>query len=257
MKVKFALFSTILLSALSLPNPSFAQSFPTCVSNDSDSDGDGYGWENDDTCLVDVNGGTVLVGQCEDRGGFPWGWNPVTESSCRLDEQTQDTQVDSESIEDMLTGTWFCQNQYTVNVELGDTSGSMLLNPAGFMWSNYEFSVSGANPLQTSDRKRLVFHSDHSVEVTNVYIYNENDLPRNRPLLEQDVESWPTGGEWIEQVSYGNWAIRNFRLEIYGRDSYIANVSRGSTGIHFSSAGNMPALYIYRGGSRRYECLMQ
>lgn len=81
MKVISALLSTIFFSAVSV-TPGFAQSRPVCSSAASDSDGDGYGWENDATCLV-----VAQPSQCEDRGGFPWGWDPATLTSCRLDEQ--------------------------------------------------------------------------------------------------------------------------------------------------------------------------
>ena len=33
----------------------FAQSYPACLTNDSDTDSDGYGWENNTTCVVDTN----------------------------------------------------------------------------------------------------------------------------------------------------------------------------------------------------------
>ena len=62
-----------------------AQTLPICESATSDSDGDGYGWENEQSCVVD----TSQQGQCEDRGDFPWGWNPVTLSSCLLGIQTE------------------------------------------------------------------------------------------------------------------------------------------------------------------------
>ena len=62
-----------------------AQTLPICESATSDSDGDGYGWENEQSCVVD----TSQLGQCEDRGDFPWGWNPVTLSSCLLGIQTE------------------------------------------------------------------------------------------------------------------------------------------------------------------------
>lgn len=44
-------------------------------------DNTGYGWENGQTCIVSSET------NCEDRGGFPWGWDPVNLNSCRLDER--------------------------------------------------------------------------------------------------------------------------------------------------------------------------
>lgn len=106
MKIKLALFSTIAFGALSLPSPGFAQSFPTCLSSDSDSDGDGYGWENNATCLVDANTGSNMTGQCEDRGGFPWGWNPISKTSCRLDATSNNSSNVTDS--DITVETGIC-----------------------------------------------------------------------------------------------------------------------------------------------------
>ena len=78
-----ALFSCSLI----VVNPATAQSLPACLSPDSDSDGDGYGWENAQSCIVVAQ----QQNQCEDRGGYPWGWNPVTLESCRLDTNDSGT----------------------------------------------------------------------------------------------------------------------------------------------------------------------
>ena len=70
-----------------------AQTLPTCESASSDSDGDGYGWENEQSCIVQSS----QQGQCEDRGDFPWGWNPVTLSSCLLGELAEPSEcIDSD-----------------------------------------------------------------------------------------------------------------------------------------------------------------
>jgi hypothetical protein len=84
-----------LAATLLLLQPGLAQDFPTCVSSVSDSDGDGYGWENNQSCLVVAS----TAGDCEDRGGYPWGWNPVTLKSCRLDlgQSTTDNSEPSSS----------------------------------------------------------------------------------------------------------------------------------------------------------------
>jgi len=46
----FALTIVICFTEIANSNP-----FPACLTNASDTDGDGYGWENDQTCLVDTN----------------------------------------------------------------------------------------------------------------------------------------------------------------------------------------------------------
>ena len=48
------------VTLLSIFSGSFAHEdrFPACLSNASDDDGDGYGWENNNTCIVD----TSLIG---------------------------------------------------------------------------------------------------------------------------------------------------------------------------------------------------
>lgn len=71
-------------------NQGFAQAHPVCSLADSDSDGDGYGWENEQTCIVDTQ-----LNRCENRGDFPWGWDPVSLTSCRLDEQAVSNTVPS------------------------------------------------------------------------------------------------------------------------------------------------------------------
>ena len=80
MKVKSILLVTIVCIHF-FGSSGFAESRPDCISAASDADGDGFGWENDATCLV-----VAESGQCENRGGYPWGWNPVALASCRLDE---------------------------------------------------------------------------------------------------------------------------------------------------------------------------
>ncbi len=76
----------LISSVVLLAGPAYSQSFPVCQSSTSDPDGDGYGWEQDKTCIVE---NAPESGQCEDRGGFPWGWNPVTLTSCLLGVQTE------------------------------------------------------------------------------------------------------------------------------------------------------------------------
>jgi len=79
--VKAKTFLLILLSCSFAPvNQGLTQSLPECTSSGSDTDGDGYGWENEQSCVV-----VAAPAVCEDRGDYPWGWNPVTLQSCRLD----------------------------------------------------------------------------------------------------------------------------------------------------------------------------
>lgn len=66
--------------ALLATSPAHSNNLPTCTAVDSDTDGDGYGWENNASCRV-----VKPEGACEDRGDYPWGWNPVALTSCRLD----------------------------------------------------------------------------------------------------------------------------------------------------------------------------
>lgn len=91
MKVRFILSSVVLTLAFWV-SPSIAQLNSQCASPASDPDGDGFGWENNQTCLVNPSSNVsgvpsvaALDSGCEDRGTFPWGWNPSTSSSCRLD----------------------------------------------------------------------------------------------------------------------------------------------------------------------------
>jgi len=79
-KFKFALPGFILFGVC-FGSPGFSQTLTECTSPASDTDGDGYGWENNESCIVLEQ----QQFQCEDRGGYPWGWNPVSLQSCRLD----------------------------------------------------------------------------------------------------------------------------------------------------------------------------
>ena len=87
--MKTLLLLIIAILAGTSPKPVTAQTLPNCISGNSDSDGDGYGWENGESCIVQQN-------RCEDRGDFPWGWDPVTETSCRLDQAEQTVQAAQE-----------------------------------------------------------------------------------------------------------------------------------------------------------------
>lgn len=86
-----AILPAVLLLCL-FPTSGFTQGLPAAVPNCSsllsDSDGDGYGWENNQSCLA--AGMSDPSGECEDRGDHPWGWNPVTQTSCLLAD-TADT----------------------------------------------------------------------------------------------------------------------------------------------------------------------
>lgn len=80
-----AAVTTVMLTSPAMI-PVIAQTLPFCQSANSDTDGDGYGWENNLSCLV---GNTTNNDVCEDRGDFPWGWNPLTLTSCSLGVQIQ------------------------------------------------------------------------------------------------------------------------------------------------------------------------
>lgn len=79
----------------------YAQSYPNCTSPDSDHDGDGYGWEEEATCIMPAN-------SCEDRGGYPWGWNPTSLTSCRLD--VQGSESTSSLLDKVVVGSWICKD---------------------------------------------------------------------------------------------------------------------------------------------------
>jgi len=60
-----------------------------CAITGSDTDGDGFGFEDGRSCLV-VGGQPDSsqapdIFRCDDVGSYPWGWNPDTRNSCRLD----------------------------------------------------------------------------------------------------------------------------------------------------------------------------
>ncbi len=74
----------------------FANSqFPSCSQISLDEDGDGFGYENDQTCIVDANTSlTPVAGECIDDNADGWGWNGV--GSCQVpvinNTECQDTE---------------------------------------------------------------------------------------------------------------------------------------------------------------------
>lgn len=66
-----------------------AVTLANCLSADSDSDGDGFGFENGQSCIVVAGQPSenqeIDLFRCDDVGSFPWGWNPTTNTTCRLD----------------------------------------------------------------------------------------------------------------------------------------------------------------------------
>lgn len=159
-----------LVSGLFFANPSFAQNIPNCTSPSSDSDGDGYGWENNESCVVVSTTNVTSGGRCEDRGGYPWGWNPVTLEPCRLDSPSSNTTASSNSLIGInVVGNWYCRAQITTSdffeptfnraptindtvswVQPGSTSSAggngTCEQPSGAQWpaiSKYEFSEDG------------------------------------------------------------------------------------------------------------------
>lgn len=90
----------VFLASLTYADQGFTNTLPNCASSESDSDGDGYGWENNKSCVV-----ASASGVCEDRGDYPWGWNPVSKTSCRLDAaDTSNDVIDSVSNTPAETG---------------------------------------------------------------------------------------------------------------------------------------------------------
>ena len=72
-----------------------ALAFNICVYEASDPDGDGWGWENNDSCMVDStsipNGSDSSPdNQCIDDDGDGWGWIQATQSSCQVDDSDID-----------------------------------------------------------------------------------------------------------------------------------------------------------------------
>lgn len=53
--MKFRLLFCVALLSIFSVTLADAEGLPTCVSNISDNDGDGYGWENDNTCIIDTS----------------------------------------------------------------------------------------------------------------------------------------------------------------------------------------------------------
>ncbi len=66
-----------------------AVTLSNCLSAETDSDGDGFGFENGQSCIVttgeSIENQQIDILRCDDVGSFPWGWNPTTDTSCRLD----------------------------------------------------------------------------------------------------------------------------------------------------------------------------
>lgn len=51
----FRVFLTLALVSIFSPTFANAEKFPSCMASSSDIDGDGYGWENNNTCIIDTN----------------------------------------------------------------------------------------------------------------------------------------------------------------------------------------------------------
>ncbi len=100
-----------------------AQQLPICQSANSDSDGDGFGWENNASCAV----APETTGQCENRGDYPWGWNPITLRSCRLDtDDDRAACIDTPPNNDGWgwDGNESCQIPIEMNISRCEESGS-------------------------------------------------------------------------------------------------------------------------------------
>lgn len=66
-------FIFVLLACLIFAPAVFAQQYPSCLSAASDIDGDGWGWEFNQSCIVDETSTNTPL--CEDTDGDGWGWN--------------------------------------------------------------------------------------------------------------------------------------------------------------------------------------
>lgn len=219
MKATFAVLSTILFSVLSI-NPSFAQSRPVCASATSDTDGDGYGWENEQTCIV-----AVEQSQCEDRGGFPWGWNATTLTSCRLDEQPLG-ETRSTDLVDLFAGTWDCSVQ-------GDFIDGEF---ADFGWVDFDDIKSNGGPQGGNYNKAQL-------------VFSGNKLSIFSPL---DLDTMTFQGP-LETT----WKIEN--LQLLAASNFSTNVgfffdADKQTQFGFGKSDSGEHLYIYE-GRERLNCL--
>jgi len=83
--------TSLLLSVFIILNYSSAQAAPLCNSSTSDPDGDGWGWENNQSCIVDSSSNSGSTGSsghpdCQsassDPDGDGWGWE--NNRSCKV-----------------------------------------------------------------------------------------------------------------------------------------------------------------------------
>ncbi len=241
MKVTFALLSTILFNVLSF-NPSYAQSRPVCFSATSDSDGDGYGWENEQTCIV-----AAEQSQCEDRGGFPWGWNPSSETSCRLDEQVT-TNANPNTIEDLVVGTWVCNSMYLASPPFSSNPVAPPFEDEVItaMWSYYFRLISGQDAAQTLSQKLITLRTDGTASVSNAFVPDEQRFSSG---------STPGQGTYVPAIER-TWTVSDSRLLITDGGADPLLNSRQS-GFSFEKINGVDFLHLYSSTTRRLTCIRQ
>jgi len=141
-------FLAYLLSVSGL-NQVSADTLPNCLSASSDSDGDGYGWENLRSCLV-VDIALNEPDNCEDRGDYPWGWDPVTRTSCLLAEPENafsGSCIDSDGDGYGWNGTETCDPASSIQNPVTNLTAGLNIERIIFITTENEFRLT-TRPLQ-------------------------------------------------------------------------------------------------------------
>jgi len=148
-----------------------------CTVVSSDPDGGGYGWENNQTCIVSSGPDSSSAGQCEDHGGYPRGWNPVIQESCRLD---LDISSNNSQIGIDLIGNWYCQSLYTTNGATYPGISNYVFNNDGGLTVSETLTSITVN-CSSGDRTS---HSFETIEYGN-WSFDGNSLTVNSEVISE------------------------------------------------------------------------
>jgi len=204
-------------NAITLASTSlFAQTgFPECTVVLSDPDGDGYGWENNQTCIVSSGPDSPSAGQCEDHGGYPWGWNPVTLESCRLDS---DTSSNNSQIGIDLIGNWYCQSQITTSGYFEPPQNRAPAINDTVEWVGFGGSISQGGPGPCDESGDALYTTNGATYpgISKYVFNNDGGLTVSKTLTSITVNC-PSGDRTshsFETIEYGNWSFDGNSLTV-------------------------------------------
>jgi hypothetical protein len=235
--------------------------YPNCTSAASDPDGDGWGWENNQSCIVQKStssGYPTCSSAASDPDGDGWGWE--NNQSCKVASGSSGSSSSSgttyptcaSSASDPDGDGWGWENNQSCKVASGSTGGSGTSScPSGTTCGSYTISGLGSRKQQIlsaggnvldvatamleSDNMRAdyIYGDNKTEDAANFGIFKQNwgmlRVACNR-YKGQTTAQWNNGADLNSNLSADITCLHESQA-YYGTDRWFAGHRNGSTGL--------------------------